>query len=205
MTKIPAQELDRIIQNSLLFCDKKAIRLNEILLSFTPDVVYAYSCDDYVAVSDSLEYEDGFTQDMSIPVADAEKLGEWIKKDRKTVHKYDITIRPKFTGIIFGCDETSSEDEDDNIFITYKAPSDSWNLVKILLDPSASEVSYYGFAIRPERLTKLSRLKADKEAPIDLRGVKVNDHFIVQFRRGETLVGAIMPVTRQAVREEFLW
>lgn len=206
MTKIPAQELDRIIQNVLLFSDKKALRLNEVLLSFTPDTVHAYSCDDYVAVSDSLTYSDGFNKEFCLTVSDAELLGEWIKKDRKTVHKYDIIIRPRFTGLIFECEETSSEDGSDKLFFEYGEPNEqAWKLVKILLDTSATEVSYYGFAIRPERLTKMSRFKAHKDAPIDLRGVDINDHLIVQFRRGDTLVGAIMPVRREVIREEFLW
>lgn len=202
--KVTAPDLDRVVQNALLYADKKAIRLNEVFFYTNADGLGVYSCDDYIALGDSLSADLG-NSEFALSIEDTEKLGEWIKKDKKVVHKYDIILRYKMTGIIFECDETSTEDSD-NIFFSYRAPlQDTWNMVFQLLSEENEERTVSGFAVRPERLAKLARIKADKEAPIDMRGVDVNGHLIIQFRKGDTAVGAIMPVRRDRVKEEFLW
>lgn len=203
--KVAAADLDRVVQNVLLFADKKAVRLNEVFFYTNPDGLGVYSCDDYIALGDTLS-ADLANREFALSIEDAEALGDWIKKDKKVVHKYDIILRYKMTGIIFECDETSGEDDSDNIFFTYKtANQKAWDMVFQLLSEENEERLVQGFAIRPERLTKLARIKADKQAPIDVRGVDVNGHLIIQFRKGSTAVGAIMPVKREYVEEEFLW
>jgi hypothetical protein len=204
--KIPAKDLDRVIQNVLEYADPKAVRLNEVLFVLGGDTLSCFSCDDYIAVTDSLEAElDSY--EFALTIEDVEALGDWIKKDKKVVHKYDIILRPKMTGFIFECSETSpDEDTSDNIFLSYQKPKwESWDMVMDLLNEENDVVPFHDFAIRPERLVKLNKLKADKEAPIHIRGVDINYHLILQFRKGSTLRGAIMPVDKSYVQEEFLW
>lgn len=203
--KVPAPELDRVIQNVLLYADPKAMKLNEILFVFSGAQLRVYSCDDYVTVCDSLTTDLGLDYVFSLKIEDVDKLGDWIKQDKKVVHKYSITLQKKMTGMLFECEDTSTDDESDNIFLSEIIPSEAWDLVFQLLDEDAERRMIGNFAIRPERLTKLARLKADKEAPIDQRGVDINGYLIIQFRKGSTLRGAIMPVTREKVKEEFLW
>lgn len=204
--KVPALELDRVIQNVLHYTDNQAIRLQEVFFVISNKGLQAFSCDDYVTVTDSLSVDSDLSFEFSLSIEDVDKLGAWIKKDKKVVHKYPIEIRQKFTGVLFECDETSTDDESDNFFLSFKSPNyEAWGLVMLLLDEEAEQTDYTGFALRSERLVKLARLKADKDAPIDMRFVLINGHLIVQFKKGETLKGAIMPVTRSLVKEEFLW
>lgn len=206
--KIPAPDLDRIIQNALLYADQKAIRLQEILFETPGDGnLYVYSCDDYVAVSDYAPFDLRLRKfPFSFSIADVDTLGDWIKKDKKVVHKYEIDIQPKMTGMIFECDETSSDDEPDNIFLEETVPSDLWEtVIHELLNLDLEGFYAPDWAIRPERLVKLARLKAEKEAPIIIRGVELKGKFLVQFKKGRSIVGAIMPVDQSYVDEDYLW
>lgn len=182
------------------------MKLNEILFETQNNQLYGYSCDDYVAVSDWIDL-DGVVRShpFAFTIEDVEDLAEWLKLDKKVVHKYNIIIRPKMTGVIFECDDTSTDDESDNIFLSDIVPSDNWNVVFDILNLDLSLMSIPEFAVRPERLSKLWRLKADKEAPIDIRGVELKDQLLIQFKKGSSLVGAIMPVLRSKVNEEYLW
>lgn len=205
--KIPALDLDRVIQNVLLYADPKAVRLQEILFETPGDGnLYVYSCDDYVAVSDYTSIDLPVRKHpFSFSIQDVDALGDWIKKDKKVVHKYDITIRPKMTGVIFECEDTSSDEESDNFFISDRAPSDLWGTVFEILNLDLEGFYAPDWAIRPERLVKLARLKADKEAPIIIRGVELKQKFLIQFKKGRTIVGAIMPVDQTYVDEDYLW
>lgn len=205
--KIPALDLDRVIQNVLLYADPKAVRLQEILFETPGDGnLYVYSCDDYVAVSDYTSIDLPVRKHpFSFSIEDIDALGTWIKKDKKVVHKYDITIRPKMTGVIFECEDTSSDEDSDNIFISDQTPSELWDTVFEILNLDLEGFYAPDWAIRPERLVKLARLKADKEAPIIIRGVELKQKFLVQFKKGRTIVGAIMPVDQTFVDEDYLW
>jgi hypothetical protein len=205
--KVPAFELDRVIQNILLFADSKATRLREVFFEPEGDFLNVYSCDDYVTLTDKLELTEGVLREkFSLSVPDVDSLGDWIKKDRKVVHKYDITLRPKFTGMVFESEEMSTEDGEDNIFLTYTVSNDSaWEIVKELICPENQVLEADHFYVRPERLAKLSRIKADREAPISMRFVDVRGLMVIQFKKGSTAYGAIMPVRPDKVREEFLW
>lgn len=207
MIKVPAPDIDRVIQNVLLYADAKAMRLKEIFFAPVSEVVYVYSCDDYIALVDTFTLTEGtLTREFALPIEEVDKLGDWIKKDKKVVHKYDIILQPKFTGMLFECDETSPEDESDNFFVPEVIPNtESWDLVMELLSEENDLMPIPDFAIRPERLAKLARIKADKEAPIILRGININGHLVVQFKKGVTALGAIMPVDQKYVKEEFLW
>lgn len=204
--KIPAPDLDRIIQNVLLYADTKSMHLQEVLFESTGGKLYAYSCDDYVAVSDYVDF--GYQirkHPFSFSIEDLEAVGDWIKKDKKVVHKYDITIRPKMTGVIFECDDTSTDEDSDNFFIPDIVPSENWSTVFEVLNLDLDGFYAPDWAIRPERLVKLARIKAAKEAPIVIRGVELKQKFLVQFKKGSSIVGAIMPVDQSYVDEDFLW
>ncbi len=205
--KVPALELDRVIQNVLHYADPASIGVREIFFVVSTKGIQCFSCDDYVTVSDSLSSDlDVVPFEFSLSIEDTEALGAWIKKDKKVVHKYDIIIQQKMTGVLFECDETSTDDESDNMFFSILQPSyEAWDLVMRLLNEELETIEGSGFALRPERLVKLARLKADREAPIDMRFTSLNGVFFVQFKKGSTITGAIMPVKRSKVKEEFLW
>ena len=205
--KIPAAELDRLVQNALLYSDPKAMRLQEVLFETPGDGnLYVFACDDYVAVSDYASFDLRVRKfPFAFSIEDIETLGDWIKKDKKVVHKFGITIQPKMTGDIFECEETSTDEESDNIFLSDRKPSELWGTVFEILNLDLEGFYAPDWAIRPERLVKLARLKAAKEAPIVIRGVELKQKFLVQFKKGSSIVGAIMPVDQSYVDEDFLW
>lgn len=197
--KITAPDFDRLVQNVLLYADKKAVRLQQVLFVFGNNKVDAFSCDDYIAVTDSISPETEGTYEFSLSIEDTEKLGEFIKKDKKVIHKSDITVK-FFNTYLKVYDEDNEEKYD---FIEPAWPS--WDLVMQLISEENDLQEVFDFAVRPERLVKLARLKAAKEAPIHLRGIDINGNLVVQFKKGLTVHGAIMPVDVSRVNEEFLW
>lgn len=205
--KVTALDLDRIVQNALLFADKNANRLREVLFIIEGSIVTVYACDDYFVISDSLEIQENPTNGrFTLSVEDLEILGKWIKQDKKVVHKYQISIQQKFTGTLFECDETSTDEESDNIFLNHASDhTELWERVHAMLDLNRPLITANGFLVRPERFMKLSRFKAPKEAPIAFRFVDVRGTMIIQFKLGTTLFGAIIPVFEEYVQEEFLW
>jgi hypothetical protein len=204
---VSAPDLDRVIQNALLYVNEKSVRVVHVLFLVLDNRLIAYSTDDYIAVTDSCPVVDQAGKIWTtLSIADAKLLGEWIKKDKKVVHKYDIKIQKKFTGILFECEDTSTDDGSDNIFFPLTPEhKETWDLVFELLAEDAFDCPVSFLAIKPERLAKLARLKADKEAPIDLRGVEIRGHPLVQFKKGDTITGCIMPVDRSKVDDRFLW
>lgn len=199
--RVTAPDLDRVIQNVLLYVNEKSVRVTHVFFTVLDNELRAYSTDDYIAVTDSL-LADGEDQWFEFTIEDTKKLGEWIKKDKKVVHKSEIEIKFKNTLVNF-----SSPDFDGDISISFpkESQNDALNLIFELLAEDAYDSPVSFMAIKPERLVKLARLKADKEAPIDLRGVDIRGHPLIQFKKGDTITGCIMPVDRSKVDDKFLW
>lgn len=200
--KIEAKELNKLLENVLLFTNKKAVGLQEVFFVAIGDTLSAYSCDDYISLTDSataLEPE-AHSKEFALSVEEAERLLEWVKKDKKVVHKNDIRIRFYNTYI-----KVDSEGDTEKFTFVKEPLYDRWDLVFQLLDDTQDLVPFYQFAVRPERLVRMGQIKADKEAPIHMRGFDINGHLLVQFRKGKTVIGAIRPVDTSLVSEEFLW
>ena len=202
--KAKAQDVDRIIQNVLLYVNPKSTRLTEVLLIAREGRLHAYATDDYVAITDSCEVTEVRPlrkPEFHLTIEDTKKLGEYIKLDKKVVHKSDIEF--KFKNTLFTVSSNDSDTEENFTFLT--EGSSNWSLVHKLLDHEAQPQMILINAYRPDRLAKLARIKADKEAPIDMRGIEINGKHLVQFKLGETVTGCIMPADRSYVDERFLW
>lgn len=207
MMQVTAPDLDRIVQNALLFVNEKSVFLDEVFFAVLEGRMHVYSSDDYVAITDSLEVTEGAEEcSIYLSIADVKALGEWIKKDKKVVHKYDIKIQMKFTGVRFECPD-APEGDDQEIYFSF-APEIPEPFL-FLSAVTSRDIPSVGipdlFAVRPERVTRLARIKADKEAPIDFRGILMNNRTLLQFRLGDTVTGCVMPVDRSKVDDRFLW
>lgn len=194
-------DFDRVVQNLLLYTDKKAIRLREVFFMVEGNTIYGFACDDYVAVSDTLKFEgDPVKKEFSMTIETLELLGEWIKKDKKVVHKQKAKVTFFNTYI-------KTKDEEGNIekFKISTDNLDQWDLVFDMLDIDQELQMILDVTLRPERVAKLARLKADKEAPLAFRGIDFRGRLLLQFKKGYTIIGVLMPVQNEFVIEEFLW
>jgi hypothetical protein len=201
--KMLAPDLDRIIQNALLYVNPKSPRLVEVRFVTLNDKLHVYAADDYVVVTDSAPVLEGFeSKDFSFSIDDTKKFGEWVKEDKKVVHKSEIDIKFRNTLV-----KLSSNDSDRELSIPIlKEPAyKAWDLLFQLINEEEETVPMYALAYRPDRMAKLARLKADKEAPIDMRGIDINGHLVVQFKLGETISGAVVPIRRSIVDDRFLF
>lgn len=201
--KILAPDFDRILQNALLYVNPKSPRLVEVFFVFGSDRIDIFATDDYVVITDSAPLtEGGIPKEIALSIESAKELAEWVKEDKKVVHKSEIEIDLKLTLM-----HLSSNDSDRELSISYvKEPAyKGWDFMFELLSQEVELRDFGVMAVRPERLAKLARLKADKEAPVDLRGVNIRGHLGVQFRLGDTITGCIVPVDRSYVDDRFLW
>lgn len=194
-------DFDRVVQNLLLYTDKKAIRLREVFFMVEGNTLYGFACDDYVAVSDTLVFEgEPVKKEFTMSIEDLELLGEWIKKDKKVVHKQKAKLTFFNTYI-------KTKDEEGNVekFKISHDNQDAWDLVFDMLDIEQELQMILDVTLRPERVAKLARLKADKEAPLAFRGIDFRGSLLLQFKKGYTILGVLMPVKNEFVIEEFLW
>lgn len=201
--KILAPDFDRILQNALLYVNPKSPRLVEVFFVIGPDRIDIFATDDYVVITDSAPLlEGGPAREVALSIEDVKELAEWVKEDKKVVHKSEIEIDLKHTLM-----QLSSQDSERELVERFiKEPAfDGWNFMFELLSEEADPRDFGVMAVRPDRLAKLARLKADKEAPVDLRGVNIRGHLGVQFRLGDTITGCIVPVDRSYVDDRFLW
>lgn len=200
--EITAPELNKLLENILLYTDKKALHLREVLFVGADAGIQAFACDEHVAITDTAETSE------SIPVAEfalgievVEQLLEYVKKDKKVVHKSVLVITFRNTLFKVHCD-----DYDGYFQADYQKPGwDRWNIVLDLLSDEQDETSAGRFNLNPARLAKLNQLKASKDAPVVFRWVDIQDKLVLQFKKGQSIVGAFQPVDDEYIQEEFLW
>lgn len=199
---VPANELNVLLENILLYTDKKANHLREVLFVFTSEGIQAFACDEYVAITDLVNVDcGGSSREFALSIQDVEAFLAWVKEDKKTVHKTELELKFKHT-VLTG----KSNDYDSTFQADYQKPIwDNWNVVLTLLDETLPETSEMRFNLNPNRLAKLDRLKADKEAPVAFRWVDVDGKIGLQFKKGHTVKGFFQPVDDEYVRNEFLW
>ncbi len=200
---VTAPELNKLLENILLYADKKALHLREVLFVIYSSKIQMFSCDEYVAVTDTLDFDSGDAvgREFALSIVNAEKLLEWVKKDKKVVHKSVIKITFLKTLVKF-----ESPDFDGEIRLDYEEPAwDRWNAVMNLLDESHEPEMIPTYSVNPDRFAKLARLKSDKEAPVVFRAIRPYGTMVLQFKKGVNLRGVVMPIDDAYVQEEFLW
>jgi hypothetical protein len=201
---LPANQLNTLLENILLYTDKKDVNLREVLFVFNGFDLQAFSSDSYVTVTDKTSgASDGKNQgiEFALSIEDVEEFLEYVKKDKKVVHKSEIKL--KFKSTLFTAEDNDFEG---HFQANYLKPSwDKWDIVLDLLSEEQHLMPMASYSVNPERFAKLARLKADKEAPIALRGIDVGGKLCLQFKKGSTIVGAVMPIDESYVQEEFLW
>lgn len=197
-----ANELNVLLENILLYTDKKANHLREVLFVFTSQGIQAFACDEYVAITDLVDVDCGeSSREFALSIEDVESFLAWVKEDKKTVHKTVLELKFKHT-VMTG----KSNDYDSTFQASYQKPIwENWNVVLELLSEDHKESSSQRFNLNPNRLAKLDRLKADKEAPVAFRWVDIRDTMALQFKKGRTIAGVFQPIDDKYVKEEFLW
>ncbi|MET0466970.1 MAG: hypothetical protein ABW007_27675 [Chitinophagaceae bacterium] len=200
MIEVLAPDINRVVENALLYTNKKAIRLQEVFFVVNDGKFQVFACDDYIAVGDWFEIDSKDSKEFALSVEDAEKFLAFIKKDKKVVHKSTIKVQFYSTYVKLTSDDEAEKFE-------YTEPSyDAWDLVfQMLAEEDQDLKPVLEFAVRPDRWAKMAQLKADKEAPLVFRGIDINGFLLLQFKKGLSLIGAAMPIDMSYVQEEFLW
>lgn len=199
---VPANDLNVLLENILLYTDKKANHLREVLFVFTSRGIQAFACDEYVAITDILNVDCGeSSREFALSIEDVEAFLAWVKEDKKTVHKTELELKFKHT-VLTG----KSNDYESTFQANYRKPLwNNWNVVLELLSEDHPETSEMRFNLNPNRLAKLDRLKADKEAPVAFRWIDIRGKIGLQFKKGHTVKGFFQPVDDEYVKDEFLW
>lgn len=200
MVELEAKELSVLVKNLLLYTNLKAVRLREIFFVVLDGKLHGYACDDYIALTDSVPMVGEEVREFAMTVEELEKIDLWLKEGRKAVHKETVKISFFNTYL-----KLRSEDGDIQKFDFVKPNHEAWDLVFELLsdDNPLRPIDY--FAVRGDRFAKMSQLVAEKDTPLIFRGVDVNGHLLLQFKKGSTLSGVSIPIKQEFIQEEFLW
>lgn len=199
---VPANDLNRLLENVKLYADKKSVHIREVLFSLDQGTLQVFSCDGYVTITDSIPVSGSTDSKMfCLAVEDLEKFLEWVKEDKKTVHKTVLTLKFKatlFTG--------ESGDFDSEYQVNYaRVDQDKWDIILRVLALNHPEITVGRFNLNPARLAKMNQIKADKEAPVTFRWVDINGMIGLQFKKGLTAYGLFQSIEDRYVEEEFLW
>lgn len=180
-------DLHRVFYNAIQFSRKDSLIGPGVMLRLMDNELEVSSSDDYVSIHDT------------VPVFGAQGVDSrgWVSlEDAKALEK-----------------QLRDEKEDeafplDSIPTTYRPTTDQktiWEQLEIFglesQDEDSREELAYDFAILPDRLTKLSRLKPGGY-PIDIRKVEVEDKRLLAFKCGPTLTGLIAPLNREIWMEQ---
>ena len=201
---IAANELNVLLENILLYTDKKNIHLREVLFVVGDDDIQLFSSDSFVTITDSLRFLEPIQspdREFALSIEDVEGMLEYVKKDKKVVHKSEIKIKFKNTLLTM-----EDSDFEGSFRANYLRPTwEKWDILLDLLSEEQDLMPIDYFLVNPDRVAKLARLKADKEAPVVFRGVDIGGRLCLQFKKGTTIKGAVVPVDKTHVKEEFLW
>jgi hypothetical protein len=196
MTTVSAENLARITANVMKFVNPKSIYLpGEMRFYLTNDELSCYACDDYIALTDKCPVLGGTSgRDFVLSLANVKDLEKFAREAKK----FDITIRHEGSIVTFGSDENNLK------FETLEYREENWEIVDFILFEDLEPTELGKLYFRPERFTKFSQLKHDKDAPMVWDFVEGNGHPLVRLKIGETLRGVIRPVTPEKVAEQYL-
>lgn len=209
MFSVSAEDLSRVLTNTMKFVNPKSLDLpGEMMFAVSEKTLIVYACDDYVSITDTAEVssEQGFETAF---VLDLEKVKD-LDKICREYKKYDLSIEnveKRIVHVIVG------EKLEEALYDQGRIAEKNWSILDALIFDDFPVASVQAFCLRPERLTKFSQLKANKEAPVDfsvhvvpyLEPSDVEEEMhIIKFKLGETIRGAIRPVIRSMVDERFL-
>ena len=194
MTQILGEDLARVISNTMKFVNPKSIYLpGELLFDLTDGVLSCYACDDYIAIKDSAPMPESGDFHFVLSLENAKELEAFARENKKSDLDFKVTINE-----LERYDVTFSMNDVDKVtFETLEFRDVNWDIVDMILFEDIPQVPFFDLAFRPERFTKFSQLKHDKEAPMHWRLHEINGNPIVRFDIGDTIHGAIRPVTME--------
>lgn len=195
MIQVLGEDLARVISNTMKFVNPTSIYLpGELLFDLTNEVLSCYACDDYIAIKDSAPMPGAEDFHFVLSLEDAKALEKFARENKKSDLSFEVNINElERYEVTF-----SMNDADRVIFDTLEVRDANWDIVDLILFEELPRIPFDDLAFRPERFTKFSQLKHDKEAPMHWRLHEINGNAIVRFTIGDTICGAIRPVTLES-------
>lgn len=208
--RVDAVRFNEMVSNAALFTPKNGVTEGNALFAVVADIFWMYASDNFVIVRDETpaSFNDEKTErTFLIPVAQLKAADMWSRK----VPEGPITLS-------FDLDELtlSAEGVEDIFFCVGDFAAEPWaalgDLVnKDSVDSGGNPDRYKTWALNPERLRNIARLKVGKDDhPIDLRQATLpgwEDVALWQFRLGPNIRGVITPMDRDKLRDRgcHLW
>jgi len=199
MTQILGEDLARIVSNTMKFVNPKSIYLpSELLFNLTVDELQCYACDDYIAITDYAKLSKELFNAGNSPaeetfvlsLEDAKDLERFARENKKS----DIGI--KFSSLTKGRVQVafSLNEATQCTYSTGEFRQQNWDLVDAMLFDDFPKTPFYDLSFNPERFTKFSQLKHNKDAPMHWELLQLKNTPIVRFTLGDTITGVIRPL-----------
>lgn len=200
---LAAEDLARLTSNALLFInDKSAYTGGLVRFRASKRLLSVLATDDYVGFWDVVPS----ANETAIDFALNKTLLQQVDKFARDNKKYDIDLEfdKRYEKLTLKVAEDA---------ITLELPefpdsaSHNFEVVEALIfDPEFADTTADVFAVHPDRLAKLYRMKRTDSAPIDIKFAEAGSgRIILRFKLGKTCRGIINPIRREVVDPEFLW
>lgn len=181
----------RLLQNTTLFTAPKTNVGQVVGLYLYTDSVVGFASDDNVIIEDRVEWEPDNADNPD---------GRWYlsTKDAKSLLKYlqDDSDHPTF-------DLLDIDGEVDVTLIDCPNP-DIWEVIPRITSQIDLRSTQATIDIRPERLAKFSRLKADDDYPLStlVAHEPTLNKAVMAFRYGPTVRGVMSPIMSTVIQKE---
>lgn len=189
--RVNTESFIRLLQNTTLFTAPKTNVGQVVGLHFFTDSVVGFASDDNVIIEDRVEWEDGNPG--------PENFYQWYitTKDAKALLK-----EIQDTGDILPDSETDLMALDIE-FADCPNP-DIWEAIPKITSQTDLRVTQATIDIRPERLAKFSRLKADDDYPLStlVAHEPTLNKVVMAFRYGPSVRGVMSPIMSTVIQKE---
>lgn len=204
MTIVDVPRLNELFWNLSLMTPKVGVTEGNALLWFCDTTLTGYACDDFILVEDVVQTDQtGLDISRLVAVDQLKKADAWTRM----VTGENVQISFDDDGIILR-GEVPEGSPDTFVIETTPFEADPWtNLIHMLdqvVQPGKLPDRYLRWALNPDRLRNIARMKTPGDNPIDFSQCSLNgfgDVATWAFKLGPTVTGVITPMDRDKLRE----
>lgn len=193
---VESKDLNRLLYNALLFSPTDS--LSQGTAEFGCDYeteLFVLASDNYVIMTDAIDVEDAEVGGFSLR---RESMRALEKKTRDLDATVALTLKSQ-TCLMVAWDTESME-----IHLPVREVN-LWMDYYNILQKFEPEKTGWPFAISPERMGKICRLKTGGDYPVDFAHGSSFQDFLVGFKVGPRTRGVISPLQRENLDQGGLW
>lgn len=202
--QIEATQLNELFWNLALFTPKNGTTDGRALINVIGSGITGLACDDYIVIQDRrevfLRQEVGLM--LTVSVADLKTIETWSRKAEGL-----LTVGYDGGQLTFVGEGSELKDISQTIE-SRRVAGEMWSQIGAFVDDNTLTGTvdvdrYEKWALNPDRLKNIPRLKIPDDHPVDFRMCTISgfeDVATWQFKYGPTIIGCVMPMDREVLK-----